>query len=496
MLRFLVFALFAFSFNAFSGITATFVKGGNYTDVHITLVLSCATVEDCINQVPPYIFLDGAETYIFRVKPDWVVRNVTATTFEILAYQGNQFRDLIFNYADSVDEPACSTDIECMAEASDKCIAIDEVLEVFNYISGSDYTYTCGIPETPEQECNSLMGQSCTIDSNLSFLNTYPLYNELTGSCDVYCSSEPAVCTVDSSLYCIPDPDSVPDPDPDCVETPENNYCDVASTPDTNLDFSDFDFSGDNGGATGSSTSGTSVDTPSLGNQYVDDLDYTATGKNADGTAFDPTTPFSALQGDVVINQLKRNSDDGAEFLSQMTQTTNATIVEKSDDISKNVLTAANGIIQAVNGISTPTFDDTGIVNGVKSGTDKIADDLGLIKDSLGSGYAPVSVAGNFDQYFTLFDLDSRTLINNEIANLKLLTTTENDSFSASLRNSFSFDSVGSTGYEARSLDLGKWGTHDISISRFTDYFGGLGSIVYMLAALTSFTIVMGGIKF
>lgn len=386
----------------------------------------------------------------------------------------------------------CQTSDECLILATQDCASMGEDLKDYEFLGVNDYPHSCGVQTTPEDDCYAQQAQSC---SSSPSLNSYPSYiDDGFGNftCSGYCSSERQSCSLTSGLGdCIPDPD--------CVGTPENNFCDTSTPPDTDLDVSNTDFTG--------GSSGTSIDSPVGGNQFVEDLDYIADGKAEDGSALDPTSPFSALQGDVVINELRRNSDDNAQFVTETAKTTNLTIVEKSDDISSTVSAAANGIINAVNSVSTSTFSDSAILSSISSlstavtaGTDKIDSGISALNSDLGSAlgsdYVTSTIGGDFLAYDGLFNLDSRTLIEEQIASLKLLVATENDDFGAALRQNFSFSSSGSSGYEERFLDLGKWGSHDISMSRFADFFGGLGTIVYLLAALTSFVIVLGGIKF
>ena len=373
-------------------------------------------------------------------------------------------------YSQVDDGNECSTNAECFFLANQICENGGQLLSDFLFVDAGNYSFSCSdLPPDPADSCEENVIQQCSSHLGMS---SY-LYeddglggNSCSGTCNDGTNAEDQ-----------------------CIETLANHYCDVVEPP-SELDF-------------GAGGTGSSVDpSNTTAEDSVSDIDY-----EPDGTAADPTAPFSSIQGDKLINEVIKNRNDNTTNLAATTDTTNQTIVEKSDDISETVSNSANGIIDAVNDIVP--FYDGNIVQGMEQFSvkiDNLADIFGNLKEDvvelkddlatdLGSGYISSGVAADFTAYDSIFSTDSNDTLEASIVTIKDSIKAENDSFQTTLTNIFSLSFTSSPNFENRSLDLGDWGSHDISLNRFIALFNGIGNIIYFLAAMTALTIVLGGIK-
>jgi hypothetical protein len=134
-------------------------------------------------------------------------------------------------------------------------------------------------------------------------------------------------------------------------------------------------------------------------------------------------------------------------------------------------------------------------VDGENVDTDAVVSAINNLNTSLTgtSNNANVGNSSELTSYDALFtdSSDYETSIETVKAEIKA----QQQLFFTEIKSKFTFDAISGAGYTPKQLDLGKWGSHDISISRFSDYFGGIGNVIYFLAALTALTIVLGGIK-
>lgn len=364
----------------------------------------------------------------------------------------------------------CNTSEECFLLAKEDCKSQSKDLENYTFVGPNDYTHSCGTAPNPAQECEDRITAQCANNYGLGS-STYSDDGLGNFSCTGTCTDGTAA-------------------EDNCIETRENNYCDIVEPP-SELDFS--------AGGTGSSVDPSTTTTEDTEH----DVDY-----EADGSSLDPTAPFSSIQGDKLINEITATRNDNTKNLASTTETTNETIIEKSDDVSQTISNSANGVIDAINNI-TP-FNDYGIVQGMEQFSvkvDNLADILGNLKEDvatgvgegvsegLGGDFVSGSTSADFSAYDTLFGDDSIAQLTELTETLKVSIETENGLFKSSLMDHLSFTSVNGGEYEQKNLDLSSWGSHDISMSRFSTFFGGLGNIIYFLAALTALTIVLGGFK-
>lgn len=374
----------------------------------------------------------------------------------------------------------CDTSAACFPIAQSQCSLNGQEIDTYEYISPDVFNYSCRDVVPPAKECEDLITAQCADNFGLSSSS----YTD-DGAGGSICSG---VCG-DGSI-----PDDTPSPNCDIT----NNYCDTPDTP------SDLDFGSGNSGTDGGSSSSSSTE-----KDPENDIDYEPDGS---GSSASENGGMSSLQGDKLINEVVKSRNDNTDNLASTTDTTNQTIVEKSDDIQETISNSANGIIDAINN-DTPfydgnivdainglggsgDFDDAGIidaVNGLGTGLTDLGDKIDGLGDELGGRYASDFAGANFSAYDTIFiDEGNLTALTN---GLKSSIDVENGLFLNSIREKFNFSAGNTGGYQANNLDLGKWGSHDISLARFSEYFGGVGNVVYFLAALTALTIILGGFK-
>jgi len=134
-------------------------------------------------------------------------------------------------------------------------------------------------------------------------------------------------------------------------------------------------------------------------------------------------------------------------------------------------------------------------VDGENVDTDAVVSAINNLNNSLTgtSNNANVGNSSELSSYDALFTDSSD--YEASIETVKAEIKAQQQLFFTEIKSKFTFDATSGAGYTPNQLDLGKWGSHDISISRFSDYFGGIGNVIYFLAALTALTIVLGGIK-
>lgn len=343
----------------------------------------------------------------------------------------------------------CTDEASCRGVAEDQCKQTGDELTDFTYRGQDDFDQECGTPPDPDEGCKDDITLQCQNNGGYishDFIDSGNGESSCSGLCD------------DGTIY----------PKPECVGTPANNYCDTVTAP-SGIDFG----SGSSGSSVGdsSSSSGDGATTP---DDTEHDIDY-----EPDGTNSDSDSQFSSIQGDKLINEVVKSRNDNTQNLTATSDNTNAVIVEKSDDIQNTISNSANGIIDAVNGLG--------------SGIDGLGDKIDGLGDELGGSYQSDFGVASFSAYDTLF-IDEDTLLG--LTNgFKASIGVENRLFINEVREKFNFTAGNSGGYQANNLDLGKWGSHDISLARFSEYFGGVGNVVYFLAALSALTIVLGGIK-
>ncbi len=361
----------------------------------------------------------------------------------------------------------CATNEECFYLADNDCKSQNLALKNYEFIAPNNYPYECAQAPDPAKDCEETIEQYCANNFGLGS-SDYTDNGDGSSSCTGTCTDgTPAVA---------------PEPEEECNLA--NNYCDVDETP------SDLDFGSGNSGSDGGSSSETTTD-----EDPENDIDYEPDGS---GSSASENGGMSSLQGDKLINEVIASRNDNTKNLASTTDTTNQTIVEKSDDIQETISNSANGIIDAINndtpfydgnivdainGLDTGggAFDDTGIIGAVNSlgtGIEGLGDKIDDLGDTLGGDYIGSATPVDFGRYTNIFhgqdDLEGLT------NNYKQAIGLENRDFMNTVKDKFIFSS-GSGSYQTNNLDLGKWGSHDISIARFVDYFGGVGNIIYFL---------------
>lgn len=415
-----------------------------------------ATIEACVANMPKASYISsGSRRY---ATPTGTSSHIGSASYYVYYARDDNgwVNKMQVSFSRNVEDGnVCSSNDECFALANLECESINQVLSHFSF-KGVDkdpvYTSSCSdLPPDPADECEQNIVQQCT--SHLGMASSTFTEDGLGGS------------------SCFGTCNDGTDAQESCIETLANHYCDVVEPP-SELDF-------------GAGGTGSSVDpSQTTAEDAVNDIPY-----EADGTTADADTGFSTLQGDKLINEVVKSRNDNTTNLASTSETTNQTIVEKSDDISNTVSNSANGIIDAINDIAP--FYDGNIVNSL----DGLGDKIDLIDDKLDGLTGPYDTTPTESgTYESLFDVGSIDAWKTKINILKVDIDSEMRGFEFDLKNTMSFTTT-ANGYAPNNLDLGQWGAHDISLSRFADYFGGVGNIIYFLASLTALSIALGGIK-
>jgi hypothetical protein len=459
MYRLLASFLLLFSFSSH----ALIELGKSNFDAYGTFPKYCSSVEQCYTFFPDE-FTSGSSTFYrcqSSTKGNGSIRVDYKRFHECPSPTSSGGITAISFIISETDEEGCFSSQECFPVAKEECSADGKELKEYTYISPNTFTKECSDTPDASKECENTIISYCANNFGMAS-SSYTDDGAGTTSCT-------GVCTDGSNAA----------PDPDCNLA--NNYCDVPD-PDSDLDFG----SGGTGSSVGDSSS-TTADTEH-------DIDY-----DADGSSSDSVSSMSSLQGDKLINEVIATRNDNTTNLASTSKTTNETIVEKSDDISSTVSNSANGIIDAVNDI-TPFYDGN-IVDAIKdlnsgSNNDGVIGAIDSLSDEFKRGfdtkYTSDRTYENLDEI--LFGqpridhlVSSTTILESQIRVL-------NHEFSTSLKSKVNFQNS-SNGYQANNLDIGKWGSFDVSISRFAEFFGGIGNIIYFLASITALSIVLGGVK-
>ena len=463
MLRLLVFILSFFVFNALAGYEFTGGRYGSPPSYCAYLDNDCLTrfVDEIEFPNGPYGTTTG---YRCSISGSRGYLKVYYSLFSRCASPQTTSASDNFNYIKD-EEDGCETESSCRRDAESDCESGGQAVTSYDFLGANDYVSECAPPPpTPSPEsCEESIIAAC-LGAHGGMATSNFTEDGLGGSsCSGTCQDGTVV-------------DSEPEPEPDCVETPQNNFCDVPDPGNSDLDF-------------GSGGSGSDVLPPSSSSGDVEhEIDY-----EPDGSTADSQTGMSTLQGDKLINEVVKSRNNNAETLVSTTDSTNQTIVEKSDDIQNTISNSANGIIDAINGIDTTgePFNDGNIVGAI----DGLGDKIDLIDDKLDGLTGPYDTTPTESgTYESLFDVGSIDAWKTKINILKVDIDSEMRGFEFDLKNTMSFTTT-ANGYAPNNLDLGQWGAHDISLSRFADYFGGVGNIIYFLASLTALSIVLGGIK-
>jgi hypothetical protein len=187
---------------------------------------------------------------------------------------------------------------------------------------------------------------------------------------------------------------------------------------------------------------------------------------------FVATPPVDVIDGIDGIDGT--NGTDGEDGTNGTDGLTGAAGVDGTDGI--------NGI-NGLAGADGENVDTAAVVSAINTSNDFLKTSQSLSANT-----------GAFDSFSSLFGTSQIAIVEAEILSLQEDIKLENNDFLALIKAKFSFDST-SSGYQTRMLDIGTWGSHDVSLSRFAEYFGGLANIVYFFAVLFSLYIVLSGVR-
>jgi hypothetical protein len=453
----LLILLFVFSFDAFA--LWTYSPRGTYATESFYCssddgTSGCTDISEKFDYFSSYhrvTFVDCAYAYKYFSFTEAVVTFSCPPT-------GKVTEPLLYNvsYTKSGSEDGCNNSGECFLIAQANCRSTSQVIDTFEYNQPNDFSYSCKDVETDEDKCKQTIVSQCQNNFGMS---TFQFSDDGAGT---------QTCTG----TCADGTEASPD-NGECFPSLENNFCDTKK-PDSEIDF-------------GSGGSGSDVLPPSGSTGEGDeehDIDY-----EADGSESNPTSQVSSLQADKLINEVVKTRNDNTENLIETTHSTNNTIVEKSDDIQNTISNSANGVIDAINDIDG--FNDSGIIDAVDGLGSTLNDISDAVESLTDKSFDATSEKNGFDK---IFDSESAAVWTSKANDEKEVIEQKMATFTNNLKEQLTF-TTNANGYQANNLDLGSWGSYDISMSRFSDFFGGVGDIVYFLAALTALSIVLGGIR-
>jgi hypothetical protein len=360
---------------------------------------------------------------------------------------------------------------QCKAIATRECESALTTLNLSSYVwrSSGDYDATCNDapPEEPvqnEEECETLSNNTCNTRGGTSgFLFTDN--NDFTYECTYTCGDgttgdENGSLANDTDGLCdsnnpndLADCDVADNSDPDCVIG-----CGDAFTPDTTTE-----------------------------------IDYDPDGTNtSDGTGTDGIT---TVQGDVLINEIKKLKNNNAE---QIIKGSNL-VADKIESINPNdklseLITAVKDNKPLPSDGSGNNFNDTNIVSSINSLQQSVnqgaADTVSAIEgNSLNNviGNSLIYDTSNFDSF-----LSDTAQLDVNIAERQQTLKDNISLYKSTLTSQLSFLTPMSNGYSTNNLVLSQ-GSYDVSWSRFSQYFSTIGTIVYSLAALIALSILFVG---
>jgi hypothetical protein len=478
MLRLLAFIFVLVSFSSFGEIyTTSGTVASGATVLSESGVVCGSTMQECAESMADsFVDTSSGSNVTFNRTNFSGVTTVNSTLFQITVYyrKANKWAAYvpkILRASIIADGLVCSSNDECLFYAKGLCKAAEEDLMNFQYIGTptlDKFTHECGSEPDPDNDCRNDIVAQC---SNHLGASSHSYTDD--GNGNTQCSG---ICNDGT------------DAEAETACTVANRYCGGDIPP------SDLDFDSAGTGSDGGSSSETTTD-----KDAENDIDYEPDGS---GSSASENGGMSSLQGDKLINEVVKSRNDNTDNLASTTDTTNQTIVEKSDDIQETISNSANGIIDAINN-DTPFYDGNIVdaINGIDGGD---LDDTGIIDaidglgdklDGLDSNYDSQGFNSHADAWGqSMFGTGKIQTLQSQIVDLRAGIDGENRSFKTTLNAYVNFSSQ-ANGYQANNLDLGKWGSHDISLARFAEYFGGLANIVYFLASITALTIVLGGVK-
>ena len=479
----ITFLLLFLSFNAFSGISVTYCAPSTSCPKYNINTGYCGdTIDECKASFDGTFTTKNGTFYVTTLYRSGSDRWYGKATRGDGTTTGEEF----YVYINDTGS-GCHSAEECYQQALRECTNISQELKDFTF-HGNDsdpkFTKQCSTQKTDNEKCQDSIVAQCANNFGASEIN-YTDNGDGSSSCTGTCTDGTNAEDIVS-----------------CEPTRQNNYCDTPDAP-SELDFS-------NG------YSGSEIDENPLSDktpENVYDNDYTPDGSN-------PDTPANIVL-DSLINSVNKLNNDTTDIIDKTASANRKTIIEKSDHIIQaneqgiNALideTRANAfndvnIVSSLNqiqdDINNNTDDLIQAINGLNSNSDDLdsnpcknlfdCDDdiINSINNIGGNKIIDNDNSAGFAAWDNLTNSDKIAEINDKITELKSTLTSKLNTFSSDLLNNISLTPPMGN-YTPINIDLGQWGNHDISLSRFQDYFAGVGNVLYLLATIYAFFIVLG----
>jgi len=165
-----------------------------------------------------------------------------------------------------------------------------------------------------------------------------------------------------------------------------------------------------------------------------------------------------------------------------------------TDAINTNALTTHNKL-DDLNSDLGQKLDD--LDNNTSLKLDTLSEDINTLTDTitdLDANKTAFSKETN-NNLSSLFSTEKITTLESENQQLETDIKNEITKVKSSLTDLFDFTPTHS-GYSTNQLDLGLFGTHDVSLSRFSEYFPMIKTIVVYASLISALFIVLMGVKF
>ena len=365
----------------------------------------------------------------------------------------------------------CTFD-DCKEIADDKCESANVDLKDFSWSpeDSGNYQMECGEPPEPEpitnnEQCTTLAQNQCFSHGGLSTSN-FTNNGDSTLSCDFVCNDGSEGDKYGSKAK---PPDGICNPnDPNDLAD-----CDVADNVDPNCIFGCGD-----------------AYTPT----YTPDIPYIPDGTTPAGTGNDGVT---TTQGDVLINEVVNLRNSAAEqvivsknAVVRTLETTNTNTIVKLQEVITTIENNNNG---DGDGGGAP-FDDTALINSINNNANSETVNSQAVIAAIEANSLSNTSAGNPSRYGSGTFINSfldRSEVNAKVGAAETVLKNQIDQYKTSLMSKFDL-SVSGRGYNQTNLVLSQ-GTYDISWSRFSQYFGSIGAIIYALGSLIALSIIFQG---
>ena len=339
----------------------------------------------------------------------------------------------------------CNTSDECFLYAESQCSITNQILDSFQFFEPNSFDFSCQSPPLPpEEQCEQSVIASCESNPLGLILGSFNYVPD--GSGGGQCQG---TCSDGSNAF---DQSNIDD-----------GSIDVGNTGSGNID-------------TGNTSSGGTTSSGSLGSgDLIQDEPIVSD--------LDPTAPLSnSVQIDTLINEVRDSKNDNNLNTLVAGEGIIDAINSTSSNISNDINSSSQSIIDAINSQTSSDFDDSGIINAIDN-----------IPVNSGEDFNRSSFEPDFTNIVNLYD-DDFLSIDQRIEQAQQELDLNIDSLLIQFKSSFTLNSV-NTSYQSNILDLGRLGSHDISLSRFSQYFGGVSSIIIAIASLIAVVIILGGVR-